>query len=1093
MNTKFNVIKVPLEDSNLIEASAGTGKTYSIAILVIRLLIEKKIELKEVLMVTFTKAAVAELEVRIRKFIREAYSYATYQTEIDPTIETIVDHGISQLSKEEVIAILNHARKQLDETSIFTIHSFCQKTLTEFAFETGQAFNCSVVEDESSLLNDVVNEYWRKYITILEVDLLTVLLKNGLSKSNLVNVVFKGKGDKKFLYETKHDVNFYKNRIDEGEKECINAIDKFHIAFETSPERTIENIGAKGYAFNAFSSLIDDAPAFRSGLIEKQDKGYVIKKFPVLLELALKTVEAENKLKAVVQKCLDYLYGEAISYCKNKIQQKKQEQSLFSFDDLINNLHQSISSPALNTALRKQYKAVFIDEFQDTDQKQYEIFNTFFNGHSILFYIGDPKQSIYSFKGTDIDTYLAARDSVKSSYTMNKNFRSTDEYNKAMNKLFTSVVNPFFDDRIDYEEVSAGKTIQELKLDDQVVEPLSLYQCDNQDLIKEETIRQVKDLLLSNYQIEGRRVKPSDIGILVRANRKANEIKVGLNRENIPAITIDDCKVLESEQSTLLLYLLKAMYEPQTSTINRVLLTYLTNKTKEDLLGGTTDTDLENFRKLNKIWADKGVFSAINTFIDLYNTLENIQINTSVDAERITTNVLQINEILHNKENQSKSSCKELIHWLELAKSGAEESSEYTQRLENDEDAVKIVTIHKSKGLAYNIVIAPYLDLDSKFNTRHPFIEYKDTELNQYCFTSDVSEKSLELYTQQTERENRRMIYVALTRAVYKGVIIHKSNKSRPNDGIKPFIDESITKNHFTFNKNLPLDIRQYKLGKTEVLKTPKLSNYKLLTNAWSNYSFSMLSKYEPHLIPASNQNVEDYDKFIFSEFPKGALAGNFLHYLFENIDFTSTDFNKIVTVALNRYQSVFNKKQENLDESIYSMLNQVLNAEIPASESFKLNEVKEEQKLPEMEFSFSMKGFSTKHLQELIPNINLAKEGAIAGMMTGFIDLLFEHNGQFYILDWKSNYLGNSLEYYTPEKLDAAMQESNYHLQYNIYAVATKLYLQNCLPNFDYNTQFGGVIYVYARGCRKDASSGIYFSKPEKEKVEALEKLLVD
>ncbi|MGQ1947874.1 UvrD-helicase domain-containing protein [Geofilum sp. OHC36d9] len=1090
--TNFDVTKVALKGSNLIEASAGTGKTYSIAILVIRLVIEKKTELREILMVTFTKAAVAELEVRIRKFIREAFLYTSHGTKIDDTIKAIVDNGIQQSGKDEVLALLMNARRQLDETSIFTIHGFCQLTLNEFAFETGQAFNSDVIEDEAALINEAVGDYWRKNVTTLNRDLLTFLLQNGLSKNQLINVVSKAKRGKLFLYKTDHSVDDYWAMKAQYEDDNQKALKRFNDEFAISPERTIQNIGEKGHAFNAFANLIEDAEAFRKKLLEKQSAKYVGKKFPGLLKLALEVEEFSKKAERVARDCINYLYGNAISFCDTKIQNKKKEQGLFSFDDLINKLHQSISSESLQTAVRKKYKAVFIDEFQDTDQKQYDIFYTFFNQHAILFYIGDPKQSVYSFKGTDLDTYLKAASEVDASYTMSKNYRSTAAYNNAMNKLFTSIDNPFNDCRIDYEVVSAGKYLTEIKKGGEAVDPLSVFKCDNNNELVAQTTNQVKELLLGNYQIEGRKIKPSDIGILVRANSKGQAIKRSLNKANIPAITIDDSRVMESGQSTLLLYLLKAMFEPGTSNINRVLLTCLTNKTKDDLLKLDIEADIGFFRSLNQTWISKGVFSAINAFMEQYHTLENIQTQKSSDAERIITNILQINEILHNKENQSKSSPKELIHWLEFAIAGAEESGDYTQRLENDEDAVKIVTIHKSKGLAYNIVIAPYLDLISEYNNKRDFIEYKDPDENQYCFSDGVTDRALGLYSRQTEQENRRLIYVALTRAVYMGIIIHNTYGSKPNVGIRSFLDKVIQKGDFTFSDNLESDDRKYNDQKEEIDKTPKSFSDSDVHSKWSNYSFSMLSEYEPHDKPQPIVLTGKYDQFIFEEFPKGALAGNFMHYLFENADFTGNDFSVAVLKALNRYKSVFGTGHIDLEEKIAEMLNHVLNSPIPAEKPFVLSQIKNAGKLPEMGFNFKINDVSTKQLHSLVPHINLKREGQIEGLMTGFIDLLFEHEGKFYILDWKSNYLGHSISYYTREKLEVAMQQSNYHLQYLIYTVATKLYLQNTIPDFDYNTHFGGVVYVYARACRKDGNTGIYFTKPEYRLIEKLEKVLV-
>jgi exodeoxyribonuclease V beta subunit len=308
----------------------------------------------------------------------------------------------------------------------------------------------------------------------------------------------------------------------------------------------------------------------------------------------------------------------------------------------------------------------------------------------------------------------------------------------------------------------------------------------------------------------------------------------------------------------------------------------------------------------------------------------------------------------------------------------------------------------------------------------------------------------------------------------------------------RQFVDGAIGQNHFAYQENLESDKRRYNEKNEAVDKTPKSFSDGDINSNWSNYSFSMLSKYEPHEKPEPIELTEEYDQFIFEEFPKGAMAGNFMHYLFENSDFTSNDFNDFISKTLSRYKSVFGSGDVNLELKISGMLSHVLNSEIPTEKPFALSQIKEANKLPEMGFNFKMSNFSTGKLHRLVPHINLEREGDIQGMMTGFIDLLFEHNGQFYILDWKSNYLGNSLEYYRPDKLELAMQESNYHLQYLIYTVATKLYFQNCMPNFNYDKHFGGIIYVYVRGCRKEGNAGIYFNKPEKKMIEELEGLLV-
>lgn len=1085
---KFEVTTVPLKGSNLIEASAGTGKTYSIAILVVRMVIEEEFSLKQILMVTFTKAAVAELEVRIRYFIREAYAFAKHQKEIDSTIKQVVENGIKSKGEAQVVKLLNQARKQLDETSIFTIHSFCQKTLTEYAFETGQSFNSSVVEDEAQLRTEAINQYWRQEITTLEPSMLAFLVPSGLSKSCLDEVVKKSVWGRRFIYNSEIVLSEATNNFKSLEQKVDAAINSFNTQFETSPERNLSNFSRNSHANKAFSTLVDLPHEFMTLLLDKQDKDYVNKCFPNLLSLALEVPVAQSALNGAINEVIYYLYGRAIDGCKELVAKMKADQFLFSFDDLITKLHQTVASVNLQTLLRNQYKAVFIDEFQDTDQKQYEIFNTLFHHHSILFYIGDPKQSIYSFKGTDIDTYLDAAQKVDNTFTMSTNFRSTPQYVEALNN-FLNIDNPFADERIKYELVKAGKPLDALTCNNELVEPLSLYSCKNKDIVVEQTVAQIYQLLTSGYKIGTRAVIPSDIAVLVRANDKGADVKKALSKLHIPAITIDDCKVMETEHGVMVLNLLKAFNAPTKPNVNKALLSCLTPFSKLDLLSTDMEYHFETFKKLQKEWNEKGVFSTLNTFMSIYNVQDHLYKNHSADADRIITNIMQINEIVHNKEVQSKLLPQELIHWVANEQAGGGTTTDTTQRLESDEEAVKIVTIHKSKGLQYNIVVAPYLDLTTDL-THRTIVDYKDPNLNQYCFSYAKLEREVQLYSLQTECENRRLIYVALTRAVYKAIVL--SNEYFKTGSIKYFINASINSKQLVFGENLIPPTGKYKEVKMKVDKTPKSFSQVPITTSGKSYSFSRLSNHEPHSIPPANQSVEGYNDFIFNQFPKGPLAGSFLHYIFENATFTAPNFSRPIVKAKHRYSSLFGKESNvQLDSNLNDLISHVLHVKLPIEEPFLLSQVTDENRLVEMEFNFKMEGFTTAQLLELIPNINLATIGNIEGFMVGFIDLLFQHNGKFYILDWKSNHLGNDLAFYQPDKLEQAIVANNYHLQYSIYTVATVLYLQSVMPHFNYNTHFGGILYLFARGCRNNESTGVYHTKPSEDLVHNLTQLL--
>jgi exodeoxyribonuclease V beta subunit len=323
---KFDVQTVKLEGSNLIEASAGTGKTFSIAILLLRLIIEKSIDIKQILMVTFTKASVAELESRIREFTREAYRYSQNPDyKVDTLIQKIVDAAIKKSNRKIISDRLKGATLNLDETSIFTIHSFCQKTLTEFAFETHQLFGSELLDNQSQIIENATNEYWRKEITTLSVDKIELLQRVGLSKENLTEVITKGLSGKQFVYKKNLEVEKYFDKAFTLKEKEARLYQNFVLEFPESPEKEIENIEKGGhYAKDAFLPIANDAEAFFNKLIEKQSKIYVSKTFPELLQKALDYQDTQIELAQAALDILFYFYGRAIKKVRKYVDKTKQ-------------------------------------------------------------------------------------------------------------------------------------------------------------------------------------------------------------------------------------------------------------------------------------------------------------------------------------------------------------------------------------------------------------------------------------------------------------------------------------------------------------------------------------------------------------------------------------------------------------------------------------------------------------------------------------------------------------------------------------------------------------------------------------------------
>lgn len=1118
----FNAIKVELTGSNLIEASAGTGKTYSIAILMLRLILEKHLQVKEVLMVTFTKAAVAELEERIRLFIRGAYKYSRGEVVEDGSIRLIVDKATVVLGIEEVERLLNNAVLFLDETSVLTIHSFSQQTLTQFAFETRQLFGAETLQNTNSILENEVNKFWRKEVTTLPAELLNYLIEAKLSRIGIKAVVSEHLSGKHYMpYDSEKDyslceddhISILKKLSDLKETEAqLRSCLIGHI--ETIGEDLSQRIAANSYARKALTHLQHDPANFLDSLISKRKSGYVQTLFPDILE---KYDECDEKLKErneEIRRIKSSFNCLAIRLIESGLKHCKLLNNQMSFDDMIVNLHEAVAirkQDSLIKGLREKYKAVFIDEFQDTDDLQYEIFQTIFKEETILFYIGDPKQSIYAWRKADIETYFKAYNEVGKRYSMNKNYRSSEAFIEAMNVFFKPVedFDTFYfkgsENRIEYIDIESPEENKKgtlLKTNSADV-PITIIEQPNKGEILNSLIAQVIGLLDGNtYFIDKagktRVVRPSDIGILVRRNGEGKDIKKSLSNYNIPAVTIGDSKVLESDEALDLLYVMTAMQEISLSTINRALLSSFTGYSINDLLLLDEEKTLEMFTSYKKRWDTDGIYAALLDFIADFNVRQTLLNGMVENGERIVTNLYQLTELFHKVQSSKLLNPLELLSWIKRGIDGMEtEGDEFLQRVENDEEAVKIVTIHKSKGLEYNIVLAPYLDFT--FYDKWEFYSFKHPGRGKYVSAEmqELSDAEKEMVIYQNEQENRRLLYVTITRAVYKCYIFRNTGSKNSTLGyFTQALKGSASPLLKTENALIVPEGFMYR-NNMSIMRTPAVArkvNFMLSEQNWTRTSYSRLSGPHTRSVRSISNNPEDpYDRFMFTTLPKGVNTGNMLHLLFESINFTDNSKwqDKIVS-AISRFAP---KSADTFSQMLLRMLVHVLRTKIKFGDtSFFLSDVSFNKRIHEFEFDFTFPLFNPHQLKRLSTesrSIDVNAPGSLEGVMNGKIDLFFEHNGKYYVLDWKSNFLGDSLKDYSEEKMAVSMNENNYHLQYLLYTLAVKKYLKSRKPDFDYENDFGGVIYMFLRGIRQESSNGIYLRKPSLDTISELESIL--
>jgi exodeoxyribonuclease V beta subunit len=397
------------------------------------------------------------------------------------------------------------------------------------------------------------------------------------------------------------------------------------------------------------------------------------------------------------------------------------------------------------------------------------------------------------------------------------------------------------------------------------------------------------------------------------------------------------------------------------------------------------------------------------------------------------------------------------------------------------------------------VVLAPNLDLDTASKTHVTTEEFRSETDGLYYFEQRglLTQECEGWRTIQAEQENRRLLYVALTRAKYKCYVI-SYQKLRGGSTVKNFItalkeNKSVGINdliHWEDPSSLnPATYRYRNATSSAPPKYLKADGFSLLDMGWKKMSYSALNP--PHqigtIIPEQLPTPTPYDRFIFEQLKKGAHTGNLLHYIFEQADFTNpSDWKKLIHKAARRLGTSID---DNDTEGLYQMMQQVLQVDLPLpSGVFSLSSVANNQKMNELEFDFPVQQLPTKVFENLSPANTpwqLQAEDTLQGIMNGKMDLFFEHNGKYYILDWKSNHLGYQTEDYARDKVADAMTANNYHLQYHLYTVALCLYLRWRLPDFDYDKHFGGVIYLFVRGIRIGEENGIFYHQPERRLIE--------
>lgn len=1154
MSAPMEVFKAPIQGISLVEASAGTGKTYTITSLYVRTLLEKGLNPADVLVMTFTEAATAELKLRLRNRLKDALKAVKENNPGD-------DEFLAKLLNQKypnAAEKLKNAIDSFDEAAVFTIHGFCTRLLTEHNLQFGVPAKFDLLTDESELLQDVVDDYWRTFISKAKEDeqryfLLDFLTDEGFGPDELKSALLKvlNHPHSKVVPENLSTVELFdlakdwKTKFEEAksvweeEKQEFKEV-YFHgdldgNVFKKKMRQPDWEI-LQEWLNQTHPSLVIPDRLFRFGSymeVKGSKKSYQVPHFE-FFEIIDDFIELAEQLKMLKPAFIK----ESIEEIRGEFRFKKDHLNYVSYNDLLTLVGEgfrSDDSGKLAARISEKYPVALVDEFQDTDPVQYGIFRRIYEGRTkaALFMIGDPKQAIYGFRGADIFTYFDAREDVTNnqSYHLGDNYRSNGLLIEGVNELFSTSTNPFLIEDLSFQRVQFPARKEDVKYltgkEGKKIQPLQFKLIDPgkpspkngiTDDLYEGVCNEISELLSGGYHMAGKEVSEKHIAVLVRSGYQGEEIQARLRERGIQSVLKSRTSVFATQEAEEFFRVLgaihKASYEPG---IKSALATELIGYSADQILELSEDEAkwsamIERFVSVKETWEKRGLESAFEQLLQDFEIQE--QLVSGKNAERRITNVLHLSELLAKAQREHQYFGKALLKWFyEQLHKEKSDSEDEELRLESDEDLVQISTIHSSKGLQYPIVFCPFLWEDttkpSSPDKADIFSFYKDNAIHidvSKGLNHPQKQEYLDLSLKQEMAEEVRLAYVALTRAISACYVFVPNYKSIKWSPLASILQTPQTRPDYDLITSLLESFEHVEVSHPKEKVIAKLSNNTAEVETLSSrtfrrddvyhyprmLSYSALAEGKKHDEPGRNYD-EMYEEWKPQKpsknkfgFPKGANAGTCLHKIFEDISFNSpNDLEEAVRNNLEYYGFAENWLQP-VKEWIFEVLHHSLGESQPP-----LSSLREEDVLKEMEFFFPVQNIKAEELWKII-----RKEGPkssspeqVSGFMKGFIDLIFRVGDTYYILDYKSNHLGDELTDYEHTKLSEAMKDAGYDLQYHIYTLALHRFLKHRMEGYGYEQHFGGVMYLFLRGVdTKVRGSGVFFDKPDFTLIEQLD-----
>lgn len=1161
---QFNVLDrdLTLHQHYLLEASAGTGKTFSIQNIVVRLLIEpngsqEPLTLQKILVVTFTRAATRDLKIRIRSNIEQALQFLQSWHIQDPFSEKAPDYLKACMEKGE--EAVRYARKRLqqalftfDQAQIFTIHSFCARMLRQYALESDMGLH-SLVGDEplsQSEIMMIIRDFFRTEVRLENYSpaQLEILLKEDPHQRKLLKLIQSGYDFPVYpvfrevfmqfnerMFSLKKSFSLRSDKIIEDFR-LQSAAYRNLKSGETKADTLAKVIRfAKLFDKDEWSTqdidiLIDDGMIWVKALDPQLLKG----KPPKVDELNYPefTKQVQENLYSLIEDAGNFaiLLARMARDCQQLLKRYQYEEEKLSPDDILRKMNGSLDQSSFLCKVQANYQAAIIDEFQDTDPLQWQIFRRLFisDKHSwpgYLYLVGDPKQSIYSFRQADIYTYLAAAQALGEDhcFSLDVNYRSQPRLVQALNALFNSDHLPHFiplpknSFHLAYQPVQASNHHQNIPIEDDRG-AIHFFIADGQAFKKPKITDLETHVFFPFIAQEIHRLRKQkeykfrQFAVLVRDRHQALRLAEYFDRFGIPYLNQRGTSLADSPAHQALVDLIRAILHPQDrGAIRTALGSPLMGWTHEEVKKAESMEFILMFVQRLRIYLfDQGFASFFQEMLRAVcnsagqNVLE--QILGREGGLEFYRDLQQIADIIVDHQYLEWNGPEGIISFLDQFQTWEENEDARIKRFQDPTtDGVKILTLHFSKGLEFDIVFA--LGLVNRTGVKDELIPI---ELDGQTFLSPVAEgtEPHQRYCEECDAEKMRQLYVALTRAktqLYIPVALHLSSEKIKYGDASPidlflarlwqpsitqysaiyerikyytgkslldFLENVGKQNYISYSIHQEMSDDDFP-RETQVKQFPTLKVPIRVSvpgqPLWMT-SFSSLSQHLEYkgaerlaLLTTSPRDYECTIKDVHT-LPANSETGILVHRILEKLNFRDFKYLKSAEEAIGLVRPYLQKTAfKNWEVVFAQLIFNTLKTPLSTKLNFCLADLEPTQLYREIPFVFPYKKGS--HIEE----INFRE-----GLIKGVIDCLFYHGGFYYLVDWKTNWLGTECEAYDSSFLQLAMQEHSYFLQASIYTEAIKRYL-NLVDSRPFDECFGGAFYLFLRGIQPGQKNGIY------------------